>query len=83
MSSSVFGSVYRFGKANETDCQLIVAFRRLRFETQGAIRHLLGFLEDKEVLSLDGMPTPDQIVANDPEAPGGGRYFGAGEHLFQ
>ena len=47
-----------------------------------SIRHLLSFLEHQEVLSLDGMPTADQIVTNDPDAPGGGRYFGAGEHLF-
>jgi hypothetical protein len=113
---------------------------------KNAIGHLLGFVEDKQILSLDGMPSVEQvrprparaclscrrgcmaclihscpyrlvhslrsqlfrrvpfhlapgvslpvptyardclagaqIVTNDRSAPGAGRYFGAGEHLF-
>eukprot|EP01052_Picozoa_sp_SAG31_P002181 SAG31_NODE_74_length_27628_cov_18.235642_13_plen_131_part_00 len=53
-----------------------------RASVKNSIRHLLHFLQKQEILSLEGMPTADQIVSNDPVAPGAGQYFGAGEHLF-
>ena len=49
-----------------------------------AITSVLHFIQDQEVMSLDGLPTAEQIIANQDVQgrDGGDRYFGAGEHLF-
>ena len=49
-----------------------------------AITSVLGFIEEQEIMTLEGLPTASQIIANTDKDGNSGadRYFGAGEHLF-